>query len=84
MGAEGAVEIIFRRQVEEAEDPAAKKQELIENFRKIIDVYIAAGNDMIDDVIDPRETRATICRALELSAGKRVERPYKRNGVVPV
>jgi acetyl-CoA carboxylase carboxyltransferase component len=84
MGAEGAVEIIFRKQVEAAEDPAAKRQELIENFRKIIDVYIAAGNDMIDDVIDPRETRATICRGLEMAAGKRVERPWKRSGVVPV
>jgi acetyl-CoA carboxylase carboxyltransferase component len=84
MGAEGAVEIIFRKQVQEAEDPVAKRTELIENFRKIIDVYVAAGNDMIDDVIDPRETRATICRALELSARKRVERPWKRNGVVPV
>ena len=39
---------------------------------------------MIDDVIDPRETRAQICRALELSAGKRVERPAKRGSVVPV
>ncbi len=84
MGAEGAVEIIFRKQVLAADDPAAKRRELIESFRQIIDVYIAAGNDMIDDVIDPRETRATICRALELSAGKRVQRPWKRNGVVPV
>ncbi|HEY2160064.1 MAG TPA: acyl-CoA carboxylase subunit beta [Solirubrobacteraceae bacterium] len=84
MGAEGAVEIIFLKQVEAAEDPAAKKQELIENFREIIDVYIAAGNDMIDDVIDPRETRATICSALELAATKHVERPWKRSGVVPV
>jgi len=84
MGAEGAVEIIFRKQVEEADDPAAKKQELIENFRKIIDVYIAAGHDMVDDVIDPRETRRTICRGLEMAAGKRVERPYKKSGVVPV
>jgi acetyl-CoA carboxylase carboxyltransferase component len=84
MGAEGAVEIVFRRQVEEADDPAAKKAELIANYRKIIDVYIAAGNDMIDDVIDPRETRPTICRALEMSAGKKVERPWKRSGVVPV
>jgi acetyl-CoA carboxylase carboxyltransferase component len=84
MGAEGAVEIIFRKQVEEAEDPAAKKAELIENFRKIIDVYVAAGNDMVDDVIDPRETRATICRGLEMAANKHVARPWKRNGVVPV
>jgi acetyl-CoA carboxylase carboxyltransferase component len=84
MGAEGAVEIIFRKQVQEADDPEAKRKELIEDFRKIIDVYVAAGNDMIDDVIDPRETRATICRALELSASKQVARPWKRSGVVPV
>lgn len=84
MGAEGAVEIVMRRQVQEAEDPDAKKAELIEAYRRIIDVYIAAGNDLIDDVIDPRETRATICRALEMAAGKRVERPWKRHGVVPV
>jgi acetyl-CoA carboxylase carboxyltransferase component len=84
MGAEGAVEIIFRKQVEAAEDPAAMKQQLIENYRKIIDVYIAAGHDMIDDVIDPRETRRTICRGLEMAASKRVERPFKRSGVVPV
>ena len=62
MGAEGAVEIVFRKQVEEAEDPEAKQAELIAGLRQVIDPYIAAGNDMIDDVIDPRETRATICR----------------------
>ncbi|MHB1571144.1 MAG: acyl-CoA carboxylase subunit beta [Solirubrobacteraceae bacterium] len=84
MGAEGAVEIVFRKQVSEADDPDAMRAQLIENYRKIIDVYIAAGNAMIDDVIDPRETRATICRALELAQGKRVQRPFKRNGVVPV
>jgi methylmalonyl-CoA decarboxylase subunit alpha len=84
MGAEGAVEIVFRKQVEEADDPAAKKAELIANYRSIIDVYIAARNAMIDDVIDPRETRPTICRALEMAAGKKVERPYKKSGIVPV
>jgi acetyl-CoA carboxylase carboxyltransferase component len=84
MGAEGAVEIVFRKQVEAAEDPAAKKQELIDAYRKIIDVYIPAKNAMIDDVIDPRETRPVICRALEMAEGKRIDRPWKRNGVVPV
>jgi acetyl-CoA carboxylase carboxyltransferase component len=84
MGAEGVVEIAFRKQVDQAEDPAAKRAELIEGFRKIFDVYIAAGNDMIDDVIDPRETRETICRALEMAEGKKIERPWKRQGVVPV
>jgi methylmalonyl-CoA decarboxylase subunit alpha len=84
MGAEGAVEIVFRRQVEEAEDPAAKKAELIAAYRGIIDVYVAARNGMVDDVIDPRETRPTICRALEMAEGKVVQRPWKRNAVVPV
>jgi acetyl-CoA carboxylase carboxyltransferase component len=84
MGAEGAVEIVFRKQVEAAEDPAEAKRQLIEAYRKVIDVYIPAKNAMIDDVIDPRETRPTIIRALEMSAGKRIQRPWKRNGVVPV
>jgi acetyl-CoA carboxylase carboxyltransferase component len=84
MGAEGAVEIVFRKQVEEADDPAARKAELIAAYKGVIDVYIAARNGMIDDVIDPRETRPTICRALEMAEGKVVERPWKRNAVVPV
>ena len=84
MGAEGAVEIVFRRMVEEAEDPVAKRAELIAAYQDLIDVYRAARNDMIDDVIDPRETRPTIIRALEMAAGKRVQRPWKRHGVMPV
>jgi acetyl-CoA carboxylase carboxyltransferase component len=84
MGAEGVVEIAFRKQVEAAEDPAAKKAELIAGLRKAFDVYGAAANDVIDDVIDPRETRETICRALEMSVKKKIERPWKRQGVVPV
>jgi acetyl-CoA carboxylase carboxyltransferase component len=84
MGAEGAVEIVMRRVLDAAEDPAAKRAELVEAYKSIIDVYIAAKNGMIDDVIDPRETRPTIVRALEMAEGKRVERPWKRHGVVPV
>jgi len=84
MGAEGAVNIILRKEIEAAEDPDAKRTELIENFRKIIDPYIAAGNDMIDDVIDPRETRPVVIKGLEMAERKRVERPYKKHGVMPV
>ena len=84
MGAEGAVEIVFRKQVDEAADPAAKKAELVAAYRGLIDVYVAARNAMIDDVIDPRETRPVVIRALEMAAGKRVERPWRRHGVVPV
>jgi acetyl-CoA carboxylase carboxyltransferase component len=84
MGAEGAVNIIFRKQVEAAEDSEAKRAELVAEFQKIIDPYIAAGNDMVDDVIDPRETRPIVIRALEMAESKRVERPWKRHGVMPV
>jgi acetyl-CoA carboxylase carboxyltransferase component len=84
MGAEGAVNIIMRRAIEEANDPDAKRAELVGNYRKIIDPYIAAGNAMIDDIIDPRETRRVVARALEMAAGKRVERPWKKHGVMPV
>src|SRR5436190_9606902 len=84
MGAEGAVEIVMRRQVEEAEDPAAMKAQLIAEYRKIIDVYRAASNFMIDDVIDPRETRPVVIKALEMAANKTFDRPWKKQGVVPV
>jgi acetyl-CoA carboxylase carboxyltransferase component len=84
MGAEGAVEIVFRKLVEEAQDPVAKRAELIAAYQDLIDVYRAAGNDMVDDVIDPRETRPAVIRALEMSAGKRVQRPWRKHGVVPV
>jgi acetyl-CoA carboxylase carboxyltransferase component len=84
MGAEGAVEIVMRRQVEEAEDPVAKRAELVAAYQGLIDVYVAARNGMIDDVIDPRETRPTIIRALELSENKKIERPWRRHGVMPV
>jgi acetyl-CoA carboxylase carboxyltransferase component len=76
MGAEGAAEILFRDREDKAEMVAA--------YRKLIDVYIAAKNGMVDDIIDPRETRPTIIRALEMAEGKHIERPWKRHGIVPV
>jgi acetyl-CoA carboxylase carboxyltransferase component len=84
MGAEGAVNIIMRRAIEEADDPDAKRAELVANFQKLIDPYVPAGNAMIDDIIDPRETRPVIARALEMAERKRVDRPWKKHGVMPV
>jgi acetyl-CoA carboxylase carboxyltransferase component len=84
MGPEGAVNIIFRKQIEASEDPDATRAQMIEGIRKSIDPYVAAGNAMIDDVIDPRETRPTVIRAFEMAATKRVERPWKKHGVMPV
>ena len=84
MGAEGAVEIVVRKQVQEAGDPAAKKAELIAAYRELIDVYVAARNDMIDDVIDPRETRVKIAHALEMLRTKSVPVPPKKHGNIPL
>jgi acetyl-CoA carboxylase carboxyltransferase component len=84
MGPEGAVNIIGRTLIEAAEDPEAKRAEMVAAVRETIDPYIAAGNAMIDDIIDPRETRPTIVRALEMAKDKRVERPWRKHGVMPV
>jgi acetyl-CoA carboxylase carboxyltransferase component len=84
MGPEGAVNIIFRRQIEASDDPDATRAEMIEGIRKTIDPYIAAGNALIDDVIDPRETRPVVIGALEMAESKRVQRPWKKHGVMPV
>jgi acetyl-CoA carboxylase carboxyltransferase component len=84
MGPEGAVNIIFRKQIEAADDADATRADMIEGIRKTIDPYIAAGNALIDDIIDPRETRPTVIRALEMAETKRVDRPWRKHGVMPV
>jgi acetyl-CoA carboxylase carboxyltransferase component len=84
MGAEGAVNIIGRSVIEAAEDPDATRKQMEDAIRATIDPYIAAGNAMIDDVIDPRETRPVVIKALEMAATKKVERPWKKMGVMPV
>jgi acetyl-CoA carboxylase carboxyltransferase component len=84
MGPEGAVNIIFRKEIEASDDPDATRAQMIHGIRRTIDPYIAAGNAMVDDIIDPRETRPTVIRALEMAQTKRVERPWKKHGVTPV
>jgi acetyl-CoA carboxylase carboxyltransferase component len=84
MGAEGAVNIIGRSAIEASEDPDATREEMLNAVRQQIDPYIAAGNAVIDDIIDPRETRPTIVKALRMAATKHVEKPKKRHGVMPV
>jgi acetyl-CoA carboxylase carboxyltransferase component len=84
MGPEGAVNIIGRSAIEASDDPEATRQKMIEEVKAIIDPYIAAKNALIDDIIDPRETRPTIVRGLRMAADKRVERPWRKHGVMPV
>ena len=84
MGAEGAVNIIGRSMIEASDDPDATREAMLESVRKQIDVYLAAKNALIDDVIDPRETRPTIISGLRMAKDKRVERPWRKHGVMPV
>jgi acetyl-CoA carboxylase carboxyltransferase component len=84
MGPEGGTNIIFRKEIAAASDPDAERARRIEEFRKLINPYIAAGGALIDDVIDPRETRPVLIRALEMAATKKVDRPWKKHGVMPV
>jgi acetyl-CoA carboxylase carboxyltransferase component len=84
MGAEGAVNIIGRSAIEASDDPEATKEAMLNAVRQQIDPYLSAGNALIDDIIDPRETRPTIARALRMASSKQVEKPRKRHGVMPV
>jgi acetyl-CoA carboxylase carboxyltransferase component len=84
MGPEGAVNIIFNKQVEAAEDPDAAKAMFVDMIRQQINPYIAASYAMIDDVIDPAETRKVIIEGLEIASRKRVERPWRKHGNIPV
>jgi acetyl-CoA carboxylase carboxyltransferase component len=84
MGPEGAVNIIGRSAIEASDDPERTREEMLARIKESIDPYIAARNDVIDDVIDPRETRPTIIRGLRMAADKRLDRPFKKHGVMPV
>jgi acetyl-CoA carboxylase carboxyltransferase component len=84
MGPEGGTNIIFRKEIAAAPDPEAERARRVEEFRKLINPYIAAGLAYIDDVIDPRETRPVLIRALGMARTKQVARPWKKHGVMPV
>jgi methylmalonyl-CoA decarboxylase subunit alpha len=85
MGPEGAVNIVNRKEIEQAENPAQVRQEKIDQYReKYASPYIAAARGWVDEVIDPRETRYHIIRNLEMLQTKQVERPAKKHGNIPL
>lgn len=85
MGPDGAVNIIFRKELAAAEDPEAKRKELVEEYRKkFANPYIAASRGYIDDVIEPHETRKRLIDALESLVGKRQNLPPKKHGNIPL
>ena len=85
MGAEGAIPVIFRKEIKAAPDPEAKKKEKIEEYRNFLyNPYIAASRGYVDEVVLPRESRPKIINALELLITKRETRPPKKHGNIPV
>ncbi len=85
MGAEGAAEIVFRREITSAEDREAKRREVTEEYRETFaKPYVAAGARLVDDIIEPSETRACLAAALESLATKRDWRPPKKHGLIPL
>ncbi len=85
MGPDGAVNIIFRKQIAESEDPEAERERLVEEYReKFAHPYIAAARGYIDDVIEPRETRPRLIEALEMLQNKRDHNPPKKHGNIPL
>lgn len=85
MGPQGAINIIFRRELAEADDPEAKRQELIEDYKtRFASPYVAASRGFIDDVIEPKETRKRLIATLRTLRGKRVEKPLRKHGNIPL
>ncbi len=85
MGAEGAVNILFRKQVAEADDPDAARQDLVDDYEtKFNNPYVAASRGLIDGVIEPRDTRRVIIQALEVTLSKRETHLPKKHGLAPM
>ena len=85
MGPEGAANIIFRKEISDAEDPITVREQKIEEYRnKFANPYIAASRGYVDDIIEPDSTRPRIISALEMLAGKYETRPSKKHGNIPL
>jgi acetyl-CoA carboxylase carboxyltransferase component len=85
MGPDGAVNIVFRKELDKAEDKAKRKAELVAEYReKFANPYIAAQRGYLDDVIEPKETRPRLINALEMLSNKRDANPAKKHGNIPL
>jgi len=85
MGPDGAVNILFRREIAEAENPVEKKAELVKMYRdKFANPYVTASLGYIDEIIDPADTRLKLIQALELTRNKRESNPPKKHGNIPL
>ncbi len=85
MGPEGAVQIVFKKEIEEASDPKKREKELVREYReRFANPYIAARMGYLDDVIEPQETRPRVINAFSVLRTKRESRPAKKHGNIPL
>ena len=85
MGAEGAVDVIFRNEIKSADDPTLRRKELIREYRETFATpYAAAARFQVDDIIEPAETRRYLAMALDILHSKRDFRPQKKHGLIPL
>ncbi|MGH9054920.1 MAG: carboxyl transferase domain-containing protein, partial [Acidimicrobiales bacterium] len=85
MGPQGAVDIVYRRELGTSTDPATRRAQLVEEYtEKFANPYLAAERGYVDDVIDPADTRKVLARALNLLRTKREELPKRKHGNVPL
>ncbi len=85
MGPQGAVEIVYRRELADSTDPVARRAELVDDYvGRYANPYVAAERGYVDDVIDPADTRRVVVRSLDLLASKREELPHRKHGNIPL
>jgi len=85
MGAEGAVNIVYRKEIEQAKDPGAARAKFVAEYNdKFANPYVAAALGYLDDVIEPQETRPRLIRALTALRHKRQSLPPKKHGLIPL
>jgi acetyl-CoA carboxylase carboxyltransferase component len=85
MGPEGAVNIVFRQELAEADDAEARREELIADYKeRFANPYTAAERGYVDDVIEPRRTRPVLISALETALTKREPKPKRKHGNIPL
>ena len=85
MGPEGAVNVVFRKEIADAEDPEQERARMIQEYRdRFANPYVAASRGYVDDVIEPKETRPRLIQALQMLQNKRDTNPPKKHGNIPL
>ncbi|HMN14776.1 MAG TPA: carboxyl transferase domain-containing protein, partial [Bellilinea sp.] len=85
MGPEGAANVVYKKQIDSAEDKAAERAKVVKEYREtFLNPYAAAADGYVDDVIEPRETRQRVVRALSALRNKTEAMPAKKHGNIPL